>query len=191
MWLDQAGHYWEKKNGSQWYYLDGDMQWRRGKPAGPLTKLPGGTQPAVGAEPTVTVAPDGTKVLRGERGPIGATGATGPVGPTGSTGPVGAAGPPGPTGPMATAPHILVAPGDATYTLEPPARPADGYLVMFEILPEVDTTIHMPAGVRLTAGMTPHFDLLAGQHGFVGLRWSDSAEAWYALAVTVEREDVP
>lgn len=188
MWLDQAGHYWERK-GSTWYYLDGDMQWQRGAPTGSLRQIASDTAVNVAQEDVLALAPDGTRILRGERGEVGPAGDVGPRGPEGPRGETGPIGPVGATGPEADAPHLVAIVDSPDYTVNLPTLVGDGYLLIVEVVADVDCVVRLPAQVRLTAGMNRSFELVAGQWAFVGVRWSQPALAWFALAVTVERGD--
>jgi hypothetical protein len=80
---------------------------------------------------------------------------------------------------------VLVTP-DQDYELIPPSHPVGPEMVMFEIRPTVQAIVSFPDICRLTLGLPSTFVVPLGKSAFVGIRWSDSAGAWYVLAITVE-----
>lgn len=181
MWLDQAGHYWERDNG-KWFYLDGDMRWQRGNPPGSLRQIASDTPTNVAQEDVLALAPDGTRILRGERGDVGPAGDQGPRGDQGPVGETGPVGPVGPVGPDAVAPHLVAIVDSPDYTINLPTLVVDGFLLIVEVQADQGCTVRLPAGVRLTAGMNRSFEMVAGQRAFVGLRWSQDRDPAYVGA---------
>jgi hypothetical protein len=72
------------------------------------------------------------------------------------------------------------------YTLEPPAFPIDGQLVMFEVRPKNNIVVYIPGTIKLTSGMINQFSVPANISALVGLRWSQASSAWQMIALTME-----
>ena len=81
--------------------------------------------------------------------------------------------------------NIYVEPSD-DYTLEPPAFPIDGELVMFEIRPKDNVMVYVPSTIKLTSGMIEEFNVPLNTSALVGLRWSQASSAWQMIALTME-----
>jgi hypothetical protein len=192
VWIDRAGHYWQQESG-KWHYLDADMVWKPapGAPPGGLTRTTSAPspQPDVEFSPVLTLAPDGTEILRG---PPGTTGDKGDTGDRGLVGPEGPVGPRGPAGPLGNVPHVVVAPAADPYTLPSPPLPEEaqqeGYMVLYEIRPTVPCTVRFPVGAKLMVGMSTGFDMLPAGAAYVGLRRASGA--WHVLAVSIEKAAV-
>ncbi len=80
---------------------------------------------------------------------------------------------------------ILVTPS-TNYTLEPPVRPLDGELVLFEICPTVQVIVTIPPSVLLTSGISNQMIVPANKSGFIGIRYSTTRSAWHVIATTLE-----
>lgn len=72
------------------------------------------------------------------------------------------------------------------YTVEPPAYPIDGELVMVEIRPLRNIMVYIPETIKLTSGMITEFNVPQNTSALVGLRWSVNSGAWQMIALTME-----
>lgn len=140
--------------------------------------------------------------IRGPAGAQGPTGAQGPIGDTGAQGPAGATGPQGPAW-TPPAPVTLAYAGTVTpdasqsnhfkitaagnFTLNPPANPTDGQMLIVEVLASgAARTVTLSSSIQLTSGLSTTLAPGSGSVGFIGLRYSALSGAWACLAATTE-----
>jgi hypothetical protein len=72
------------------------------------------------------------------------------------------------------------------YTVEPPAYPIDGELVMVEVRPRNNIIVYVPPTIKLTSGMISEFNVPQDHSALIGLRWSVNSGAWQMIALTME-----
>jgi len=71
-----------------------------------------------------------------------------------------------------------------SFTLNAPTNPTDGQMIMVEVRASAAVTVTIAAAILLTTGITATLAVTSGKSGFVGLRYSGAAAAWYLLAAT-------
>ncbi len=71
-----------------------------------------------------------------------------------------------------------------SFTLNAPASSGDGMMMLLEVRASAAVTVTFAAAIFLTTGQTASLALTSGHSGFVGLRYSTTATAWYLLAAT-------
>lgn len=81
--------------------------------------------------------------------------------------------------------NIYVEP-TGNYTVEPPAYPIDGELVMIEVRPKNNIIVYVPSSIKLTSGMISQFNVPQNISALIGLRWSANSNAWQMIALTME-----
>ena len=72
------------------------------------------------------------------------------------------------------------------FVVQLPLEPVDHTMYIVEVEARADITVSLPAGVVLTTGTQPVMALFAGKTGFLGLRYSASAGAWFLLSTTAQ-----
>lgn len=71
-----------------------------------------------------------------------------------------------------------------SFTLNPPTSPLDGQMVLLEIRASAAVTVTIASAILLTTGQTATLAVASGKSGFIGLRYSSAAAAWYLLAAS-------
>lgn len=126
-------------------------------------------------------------------GPEGAASTVpGPTGPQGPQGPAGAPTPPSTLAystsitPNATASNSFYVAATGSFTLNPPTSPTSGQMLMVEVRASAAVTVTIAAAIRLTTGQTATLAVVSDKSGFIGLRYSSTAAAWYLLAASAQ-----
>jgi len=70
------------------------------------------------------------------------------------------------------------------FTLNAPAASGDGMMMLIEVRASAAVTVTFAAAILLTTGLTASLAITSGHSGFIGLRYSTTAAAWYLLAAT-------
>lgn len=86
--------------------------------------------------------------------------------------------------PVATAATSFFVAATGNFTLNAPTGPADGQMLMVEVRASVAVTVTIAAAILLTTGLAASLAVVSGRSGFIGLRYSAAAAAWYLLAAT-------
>jgi len=71
-----------------------------------------------------------------------------------------------------------------SFTLNAPTNPANGKMIMVEVRASAAVTVTIAAAILLTTGQTASLAITSGHSGFIGLRYSAPAAAWYLLAAS-------
>lgn len=71
------------------------------------------------------------------------------------------------------------------YVLALPVSPVDHQMQLFEINATANINVSIPAAVQRMFGASPSVALSSGQTGFLGLRYSAHAQAWFLLSSAV------
>jgi len=85
--------------------------------------------------------------------------------------------------------NFLVVQPEDDYTLVlPETTPADGEMLLVEVLPGGGdpVIITVPENIRLTSNLERSYEAAPGRAFFLGLRWSARAAAWHLLTVANE-----
>jgi len=69
-----------------------------------------------------------------------------------------------------------------SFTLNAPASSGDGMMMLIEVRASAAVTVTVAAAILLTTGQTASLAITSGHSGFIGLRYSATAAAWYLLA---------
>jgi len=86
--------------------------------------------------------------------------------------------------PAASSSAFIAATG--SFTLNTPASSGDGRMMMIEVRASAAVTVTIAATILLTTGQTASLAVASGKSGYLGLRYSASAAAWYLLAATAQ-----
>lgn len=71
-----------------------------------------------------------------------------------------------------------------SFTLNAPTNPTNGQMIMVEVRASAAVTVTIAAAILLTTGLTASLAVASGKSGFIGVRYSTAAAAWYLLAST-------
>jgi len=69
-----------------------------------------------------------------------------------------------------------------SFTLNAPASSGDGMMMLIEVRASAAVTVTFAAAILLTTGQTASLAVTSGHSGFIGLRYSTTAAAWFLLA---------